>query len=127
MNFSKSKMKICDYEVSVSLGCSLAEQSLVQPVLFNIHIEIKSTVIGEKSDRLEDAIDYVELTDLVKKTAQKKSYHLIEHMNSEVSNQILALLRSKKISGILSVSLLKLRPPVENLKSGVEWITQTEI
>lgn len=122
-----SQMNINDYEVWVSLGCTAAEQSLKQPVVFDLKIKFSSAIGGEKTDQLNDSIDYVKLTDILKHSAESKSYNLIENMCFEATNRIADFLISNKIQGQLEVSLLKLRPPVPNLKSGVSWVCQRQL
>jgi len=120
----QSVMKIKNFEVWVSLGCTLAEQSLNQPVLFNIEILFNSKVLAESTDQLRDSLDYVELTEIIKKTAEKKSYNMIEHLGFSVTEAL-----QKKISGqypgsTLIVRSAKIRAPVKNLHDGVEWTCQ---
>ncbi len=122
-----SIMNICDYEVWVSLGCSAEEQSFKQPVHFNVQIEFTSKVRGETTDQLTDAVDYVMLTDILKKSAESKSYHLIENMCAEATEKISAYLVSKKIKGLVQIKLLKLRAPVPYLKTGVSWTCQRQL
>lgn len=122
-----SMMKINDYEVWVRLGCSQEEQSFKQPVHFNLEIEFHSNVLGETSDQLTDAIDYVAVTDLLKLSAESKSYHLIEAMCFDATEKISTYLRKNNITGQLKLSLLKLRPPVPNLNSGVTWTCQRQL
>ena len=120
-------MKINEYEVWVSLGCSTEEQSMKQPVLFSVQFEFTSNQSCEKSDQLTDAIDYVAVTDILKKSAESKSYHLIEHMCFEATEKVFEHLNSKSVKGVLKVELLKLRPPVPNLKAGVSWLCQRQL
>ena len=122
-----SVLNICDYEVWVSLGCSEEEQSLKQPVHFNVQIEFASKILGETTDQLSDAVDYVLLTDILKKSAEAKSYHLIESMCFEATEKISEYLMSQKIKGHLNIRLLKLRAPVPHLKTGVSWTCQRQL
>ncbi len=122
-----SIMNIHDYEVWVSLGCSAEEQSFKQPVHFNVQIEFASKVRGETTDQLTDAVDYVMLTDILKKSAESKSYQLIESMCSEATEKVSDYLVSKKIKCTLKITLLKLRAPVINLKTGVSWTCQRQL
>ncbi len=123
----QSVLQIHDYEVWVSLGCSAAEQSMLQPVLFNLKIIFHMNVVGEKTDQLLEAVDYVALTDLLKKTSERKSYQLIEHMCFEATESISQYLSQNNIKGQLTVQLLKLRAPVPHLKSGVSWTCQRQL
>lgn len=122
-----SVMKINDYEVWVSLGCSKEEQSFKQPVLFNIEIEFHSAVQGETTDQLSDAIDYVAVTDLLKLSAESKSYQLIESMCYEATEKLSAYLKQHHVVGRFKLSVLKLRPPVPHLNSGVSWTCQRHL
>ncbi len=122
-----SVMKINDYEVWVSLGCSKEEQSYKQPVHFNFEIEFYSQVRGETTDQLTDAIDYVALTDLLKLSAESKSYQLIESMCFEATEKVSAYLKECRVVGLFKLSVLKLRPPVPHLKSGVSWTCQRHL
>lgn len=120
-------MTINDYEVWVSLGCSIEEQSYKQPVHFKVELEFHTPVRGEVTDQLADAIDYVALTDLLKTSAESKSYHLIESMCFDAIEKMATFLKQKKINGILKLSVLKLRPPVPHLNSGVSWTCQRHL
>ncbi len=117
-----SEMKIKNFEVWVSLGCSPSEQAQLQPVLFNVDILFKSKVLAEDSDRLEDSINYVELTDSIKAEAEKKPYNMIEHLGLNVAKAMQQKLSGRYTGAILSVHTLKLRAPVKNLQGGVEWL-----
>lgn len=120
-------MKIKDYEVWVNLGCGKDEQAYLQPILFQVQIEFDKNILGEKTDRLEDAVDYVAVTDLLKDSAKSKAYHLIEHMCFEATEKVVEYLKSKSISGEISIELTKLRVPVPHLKSGVSWICRRKL
>jgi FolB domain-containing protein len=124
---ANSLMQIHDYEAWVSLGCSAEEQSLKQPVQFNIQLEFTTKIRGETTDQLADAVDYVMLTDILKQSAESKSYHLIESMCNDVTDKIFVYLSSKKIKGHLNIRLLKLRAPVPHLKTGVSWTCQRQL
>ncbi len=122
-----SSMKTNDYEVWVSLGCSKEEQSFKQPVLFNLELEFHSAIQGETSDQLNDAVDYVALTDLIKLSAESKSYQLIESMCFEATEKICVFLKQRHVVGLFKLSVLKQRPPVPHIKSGVTWTCQRHL
>ncbi len=122
-----SSIHIKDYEVWVSLGCSKEEQSMKQPVHFNIEIEFQMNVVGETTDQLSDAVNYVTVTDLLKKISQSKSYQLIEHMCFQATESVFKYLIQNNIKGHLKIQLLKLRAPVSHLKSGVSWTCQRQL
>lgn len=118
---------IQDYEVWVSLGCSQEEQKHVQPVHFNLSLEYDELVKGAATDDLQDATDYVAITDRIKITAQSKSFHLIEHLNEMVLNAIIQYLKSKYFKGHVKLSIKKIRVPVENLRNGVVFTCATRL
>ena len=117
----QSEMKIKNYEVWVSLGCTQAEQSLTQPVLFNIEILFAAKVLAEDTDRLQDSLDYVKITDLIKEIAEKKSYNMIEHLGFSVTEALQKKMSRPHSGSTLIVRTHKLRAPVKNLHDGVEW------
>jgi len=117
----QSEMKIKNYEAWVSLGCSKEEQSLTQPVLFNIEISFTSKVLAETTDQLQDSLDYVALTDTIKAAAEKKSYHMVEHLGLSVAEALKNKINGQYSGSTLIVRTHKLRAPVKNLHDGVEW------
>ncbi len=117
----QSEMKIKNYEVWVSLGCSQEEQSLTQPVHFNIEISFAAKVLAEGTDRLEDSLDYVQLTNTVKEAAEKKSYSMVEHLGFSVAEALKNKMSAHYPGATLVVRTHKLRAPVKNLHGGVEW------
>lgn len=118
---------IQDYEVWVSLGCAKEEQAYSQPVHFNLSLEYDELVKGAVTDDLQDATDYVAITNIMKKVAQSKSYHLIEHLNEMVLNGIIQYLKAKYFKGHVKLSIKKIRVPVENLRNGVVFTCATRL
>jgi dihydroneopterin aldolase len=120
----KQTLKIKDFEVWVHLGCGIEEQKHSQPVEFTLNIEFLKNLNGCVSDNLHEAIDYVRLTEIIKTVSTKKSYKLIEHLNHEVFTELIADIKTKDVSGEISLTLRKIRVPVANLRSGVEFTCQ---
>ena len=116
-----SEMKIKNFEVWVSLGCTTEEQSLTQPVRFNIDILFASKVLAEESDRLQDSLDYVTLTNVIRSESEKKSYRMIEHLGWSVAVALKNEIGGQYLGGTITVRTQKLRAPVKNLHDGVEW------
>lgn len=115
----KSKMVIQDFEVAVHLGCSPEEQKYLQPVRFSFEIRFQGEVKAMQTDRIADAVDYTKLTALMKSEAQKKNYHLIEHLNHEVLSALVKHLQGLSLKADLCLGVHKVRVPIESLKSGV--------
>lgn len=120
-------LRIQEFEVWVHLGCSEEEQKFTQPVHFTIELQMNAPILGAKTDKLSDAIDYVQLTEIIKKQAEAKNYKLVEHLGSEALNQLATYLKSKKIQAKLSLQTKKIRVPVENLKNGVVFTCETQL
>lgn len=120
----KQILKINQYEVWVHLGCLVEEQKHSQPVHFTFELNYLINLNGIHSDKIEDTIDYVHLTELIKKTAQKKNYKLIEHLNHEVFSELITYLKKHNISADVKLTVHKMRVPVENLRNGVEFSCQ---
>lgn len=123
----KQKLIIQDYEVWVHLGCTAEEQSFTQPVHFTIQITFSQNLPGGETDKLNDAIDYVELTALIKTQAMKGPFQLIERLNAQVFETLFHFLKLKKISGNLSVQIKKIRVPIENLRNGVVFVCEATL
>lgn len=120
----KQTLKIKDFEVWVHLGCAVEEQKHSQPVEFTLNIEFSKNLEGCRTDSLHDAVDYVRLTEVMKTVASQKNYKLIEHLNYEVFTALIADIKTKDVSGEIALTIRKIRVPVENLRSGVEFTCQ---
>ncbi len=124
MSEVKQTLKINNFEVWVNLGCSLEEQKQTQPVHFTLEIKFLKNLNGCRSDQLTEAIDYVQLTQMIKKIATLKPYNLIEHLNYEVFQAIIKILSQQPISAEVQLNIKKIRVPVKNLIDGVEFTCQ---
>lgn len=120
-------MVIQDFEVAVHLGCSPEEQKYLQPVRFNFEIQFQGEVKAMQTDRISDAVDYTLLTALMKSEAQKKKYHLIEHLNHEVFAALIKHLQSLSLKADLRLGVHKVRVPIESLKNGVLFTCEASI
>lgn len=123
----KSTLTVNSYEVWVHLGCDSEEQKYAQPVHFNFVIDYALDCKGMTSDKLADALDYVALTSLIKSVAMSKPYHLIEHLNYSVFLKVREYLKSKSISGLMKLSVKKIRVPVEHLTDGVTFSCEEQL
>ncbi len=112
-------LKLQDYEVWVHLGCTSEEQKFTQPVHFSIDLRFHKNLEAVNTDDLKDAVDYVTLASIIKAVAEKKKYHLIEHLCYEALLKVADFLKEKLVQGEVAVHVHKLRVPVENLRDGV--------
>ena len=116
-----------DFEVWVHLGCTSDEQRFTQPVHFSLDIKFHKNLEAVYTDELKDAIDYVSLADLIKQVAEKKHYHLVEHLCHEVTIRLSSFLTEKLVQGELAVHVHKIRVPVENIRNGVIFTCITTV
>ena len=123
----KQTLRIQDYEVWVHLGCTKEEQAFTQPVHFTLEIQFDKNLKAGQTDHLNDAIDYVELTMLIKNQSMKGPFHLIERLNEEVFKNLYEFLKIKKITGRLTVQIKKIRVPIENLRDGVVFVCEATL
>jgi dihydroneopterin aldolase len=120
----RQTLKVNDFEVWVHLGCGSEEQKHAQPVHFTLKIDFSKNLNGYQTDSLHDAVDYVRLTEIMKSVAMKKNYQLIEHLNHEVFIALISDIKNKDVQGEIALTIKKIRVPVENLRSGVEFTCQ---
>lgn len=121
---TRHTLKINKLEVWVTLGCSSEERSQIQPVYFTLEVKFLKNLAGSQTDQLNDAVDYVHLTEVIKTAARQKPYQLIEHMNSEVFQSLVKSLKQHQIFAEVQLTVKKVRVPVEGLTDGVEFTCQ---
>lgn len=132
MTLARQKMIIQDFEVWVHLGCTTEEQAHAQPVHFTFEINFKNPVPGCQTDQLDDAIDYVKITGILKKASSEKKFQLIEHLNQQAFNAVIDYLKTRKLKAEklkaeIKLSVKKIRVPVENLRNGVVFSCEAEL
>ena len=91
-------------------------------VSINVDIYFKKAPKGSETDKLEDTVCYLKLTQEIIKYCKKHSFNFIEHLGKSVHNVIYEKASSNKalIQGI-TVEIHKLSPPVPQLQGGVKW------
>ena len=70
----------------------------------------------DKSDKIENTLDYVDIIDQVKNVFSKKRYNLIETLAVEISEN---LMTNQKIKS-LDISIKKESPPIDTKLNSVE-------
>lgn len=123
----KQTLKVQDYEVWTHLGCTTEEQKFTQPVNFSVEIHFHKNGDAVNTDKLKDAVDYVIIMKAIKEVAEKKPYHLIEHLCFDVSVSLADVLKALWVQGTLFVHVHKVRVPVENLRGGVVFTCETTL
>ncbi len=123
----KQKMTVQDFEVWVHLGCYAEEQKHSQPVHYSLEINFEDPVLGCVTDKLEDAVDYVKITSILKMISTEKAFSLIEHLNHQAFSGVVEYLKSKNIKAEIKLSVKKIRVPVENLRNGVVFSCEAKL
>jgi|GEM_PF-6215454 len=135
----RQKLQIQDFEVWVHLGCDAEEQKYLQPVHYNFEISYEtsyeSPLLACQTDKLNDAIDYVKITSILKKISLEKKYNLIEHLNQQVFNGVLRYLmenlaeqiKLKNLQAEIKLTVKKIRVPIENLRNGVVFSCEAKL
>ncbi|MDP4832209.1 MAG: dihydroneopterin aldolase [Rickettsiaceae bacterium] len=121
-NNNSSNLIISDLRLWVHLGCSEQEKHHAQCVSFDINIVFSAAPQGTISDNLKDAFCYAEATKLIKTTIENKRYNLIEHLAADIHAILAASLKQQKFNDTeLSVTVIKLSPPVTDIHGGVSF------
>lgn len=123
----KQKMVIQDFEVWVRLGCDEEEKKFTQPVHYNLEIHFEDSVLGSQTDKLDDAVDYVKITSILKMISTEKVFSLVEHLNYQAFTGIAEYLKSKNVRAEVKLSTKKIRVPVDNLRNGVVFSCETKL
>ena len=104
------------------LGYSEQERYQTQCVSFTIAINFAQNPKATLSDDLNDSFCYAEAISLVREHIKNKHYKLIEYLATEVHNILNSSLIQKKFKNTnLSVTVLKLSPPVPDIHGGVSF------
>jgi len=122
-----SEMRICDFEVGVHLGYFEQERQNKQLVRFQLTLKFLNTVLAETTDQLSDAVDYQELTNILKTISVQKHFFLLEHLCRQNLDSLCGFLRQRNFKGEVILEVLKVQTPIENLKSGVAWTCQQRL
>lgn len=121
-NNNLSNLTVSDLRLWVHLGCSEQEKYHAQCVSFDIDIVFSEAPQGTLSDDLKDAFCYAEATKLIKITIENKRYNLIEHLAADVHNILTTSLKKQMFNdATLSVTVIKLSPPVADIHGGVSF------
>jgi dihydroneopterin aldolase len=116
----RAELKINDFRVEVYLGVGDEERSELQWVSINMVFRFKDAPLACATDSVNESIDYFKLCELVRECITHKAFKTIEHMAREAFAAIEVDLAAR-FPGELTLSLRKLKPPIENLKGGSEF------
>jgi dihydroneopterin aldolase len=81
------QFQIKDFEIHLSLGVLPLEKVIKNKALVTVRFNYK-TETAERSDSLNDTIDYDEIARLIEMVAMAKHYNLIEHFLAKLRSAI---------------------------------------
>ena len=116
----RAELKINDFRVQVRLGVGDEERAEPQWVAIHLSFKFREAPIACATDNVQESIDYFKLCELIKECITHKEFKTIEHMGREAFAAIEINLAAR-FPGELSLSVQKIKAPVENLKGGSEF------
>ncbi len=99
-------IELRELEVLCHVGVGEEERERLQPLSFNIKVELKSL---PSSDELAMSYDYTVVTDTIAGVARRTKYKLLETLSIAVASELL----ENPLIVSAEVTVKKLRPPVE--------------
>ena len=90
-----SIVEITGLEVFAHHGVHEEEKRDGQTFLFDVRLE--TAAAAERSDRLEDAVDYVEVVRAVKEVSDAHEYALLEALASAVAGELWARFSAERV------------------------------
>ena len=97
-------------------GATEEERAHGQVFLFDVQLEVSD---GALSDRLEDAVDYVEVAECIRGVSDGKQFALLEALAAAVADEIAARFP------VLRVRVRVRKPEVRPAGLTVEWTAAT--
>ena len=111
-----------DMEFYAHHGCSPEEQAKGNEYIVNITMDTEMEKASQ-TDNLSDALNYVEVYELVKAEMEISS-HLLEHLSNRILDRLFE--RFPKLD-YAKVSVSKLNPPIEGKMKSVEMCQQRRL
>ncbi len=98
-------------------GVLEAEQAQGQRFLFDVELAVGDE--AGRSDRIEDAVDYREVANAVRRVSDERRFHLLEALAAAVADDLLARFPAERVR-------VRVRKPDVRLEAGpVEWSAAT--
>lgn len=112
-----SSITLHKLKLNVHLGWPDTERASAQIITVEVMIQFPSLLAGCLSDQLTDTYCYDQLTSLIKETASKKAYRLVEHLGHEIYQ---AIKRYVKDTAKIKIIISK-HPAIVDLMGGVTF------
>jgi dihydroneopterin aldolase len=88
----------------------------------NINLTFKTPPVALTTDKLEDTVCYLEMTEKIKSLCQSKPFHLIEYLTFNIYKTIEQALKEKNhMIDLINIEVCKVAPPVPDLHGGVSF------
>src|SRR5690606_20290554 len=100
------------------LGCTAEERSVPQEIRVSVQFLFHNPPRGTISDDLRDTICYAKISEVIGEFISSKEYCLIEKLAADLHDVLKSVVEGR---AEISLSVLKVRPPVENLLGGVDY------
>jgi len=111
-------MKIRDLQLQVRLGCSAEERSVPQEVRVSIDFRFFDEPKGALSDDLKDTICYARVCEALRHQVEGREYRLVEKLAADFYGVVKLLVEGR---AEVSLTVHKVRPPIEGLLGGVQY------
>ena len=111
-------MRIRDLRLNARLGCSVEERSVPQEIRVSVEFRFSQCPKGAVSDDLTDTICYARVSEVLREHLRNREYCLVEKMAADFHRNLQPIVEGR---AEISLSVHKVRPPVEGLLGGVEY------
>ena len=111
------RLRLQEYSMQVHLGCLAEERAHPQEVRVSLDIEFLEIPRAEQTDEIQDTICYAEICMAWDQVVQKREYHLVEKLSSELWVAIQPLLKRARSQ----IQVHKVSPPIDGLQGGVTY------
>lgn len=87
MDVLKTKVEIRHFSVMANVGCTDMERESAQEIVFDIDVFFDGRKSME-SDNIDDAVDYMDVKNIVLGICKENRPHLLEHLGLLISQKI---------------------------------------
>lgn len=109
---------IRDLSLPVRLGCETAERAIPQEVRVNLEFRFSTQPKSMETDNIKDAICYATISQALKNYCENREFKLIEKLAYDLTAVTKDLI-DHNIA--LSLTVHKVKPPVEGLHGGAHY------
>lgn len=113
-----SFLRVKNLSLQVHLGCTAEERASTQEIRVDVAFRFNEPPPGEKTDRLEDTLCYAEVCAALKNHLAGREFNLVEKIGCDFHR----ILKARFPNVQSQVKVHKVRPPVDDLLGGVEYL-----